>query len=391
MNILLFEGRGQYNTPPLYIDKLSRRLVARGHNTFRIDLTDEPPTQAILEEITRMRESDGLQIDFSFSLNGMYPAPLNNRDLFEIIEIPHFTYLIDHPFHHMSRFVNPASEFLYYSCVDRSHLDYLSEFGQPNCMFLPHAVSERDIQFSSPEDTDRGLVFFGTVNRGTSLLEYVEKQASEDLKKLANDVTTRVMKRPEVAIYDHLKFVLKKRNLTEALEQRSVPEAILGISEKIFRTNVRVNLVKQLTELDFEIYGNVSDELNVLWREMDNRIHDPVSEPSMFEVMDRSTLSLNISHFFPDGSHKRVMDSLARGTPVLTTRSKFFEQEFGEYNVLSFFSPLEDSFGDTACEALNRATSFMDNMEEAQEYVKENHTWDVRADQILSRVQDTWF
>ncbi len=380
MKIILFTSRSSYGTIGLYIKRLATALKAAGHTCLIVDLYDKTAT-ANFPKIYRRFQPDltiGINICYYFT---------DKLDFYDLTGTAHFCFLLDHPFYHLHHFINPRSANFYFSCPDRSHVNYIKDlYPEANVCFIPHGISSNELLTSSGSGdgvrSNRG-VFFGSIISADEAFKRLQKKFPPRKVKLAEKLVHHWLKYPLKPVHQVLKEYLERRSILSDYYKPAFRKSILFIMEQYFRAKSRLRFFQQLTDLPVDIYGKIPDSLKPQKPTGKLRLFPPLSHNKMLQKLSIYSWSLNESCFFPDGSHKRIIDSLSQSVPIISTGSRYLSEKYNRNNII-FFDPFKENSVYKAVKKINQ-----DNGKPAREidyngWLDKDDTWEEKAKKILS-------
>ncbi|MCH9608842.1 MAG: hypothetical protein S4CHLAM45_06410 [Chlamydiales bacterium] len=261
-----------------------------------------------------------------------------------VLQIPHFSYLIDPAIYFLHHFQGDYSRV---SCVDEGECEFVKNLGFTKVDFLPHAV-DRTL-FSTASEKSFETVFFG------SCIDYEELELTDQLKEAANKVLTTPC------------------SILEALVEMGIEQEELISSHHLVdlytRGKERVEALRLLPEVT--IWGAGPWEKFVPHA----KVYSPLPFHEVVEVMRRAKFVLNSSPRFKRGYHERIFTALASGAGVITAHTPFLE---GFDGVLTYPPGEWDKIPDL----LLQQTS----VDSGANRVLEEHTWDHRACSLLKHL-----
>lgn len=376
MNIIVFKGKSLNNTLGYFTDGISEGFEKEGHNVYFIDLNKTTNAKDIYSGIK------ALNADFSFSFNIIYPNIFKDNEIYDMLGLPHFAFLTDHPMHHYFKFKNPGSKNLYISCIDRSHIEYITHLsGKKNIFFIPHAVTKKKVQNSKKL---RDFIFIGNMGNPENYLADLKNQFEKEVWNLINEIIEYLMANPGKSLHSGIKDVFTAKNVFQLYEDRKYVQIIMKILEHYIRNKTRIDTLLALKDFDLHIYGLVDPSLKKLSERYTGRFFKNVDYNTIHQLIGESRFSLNISRTLCNGSHERVFESFINKVPVLSTDSEYLRSEFEGNRSACFYKT--NNFSGLVSKAeymVNNYDSVMGDIEEAYGKVAKLHTWENRAKEII--------
>ena len=137
MNILIYNGRYQYNVVRHFVDICINVLKNRNYNVIIIDETIEKDKtiNKVVETFSSILVD--VVIDFGAVISDI---KINNESIYNITNSTYLAIYVDHPSYHMERLSENIKNYL--CCFnDKEHVEYVNEL-LPNhheiAFFLPH-------------------------------------------------------------------------------------------------------------------------------------------------------------------------------------------------------------------------------------------------------------
>ncbi len=380
MNILLI--RGERGTGcDFFLTGLRSAFLDLGHDIEIFDIGEQPYQQEELQ-----RKVAQFQPDFSLGFNQTCPflGSTEVRDMFDALDLPHFAYFIDHPLHHFDRFENPLSDNLYISVVDPTHKDYLAfRSKQDRVYFLPHAVAED--YFAKKTSATEKILFCGSVSSPEKFRQQLSSQLPPREFQIFQRIVQEKIQDFSTSHLTAVRRVLSEFGGEELIADEEYVTGLMTLLDKYIRRKFRVKVLTALKGLPVVIQGNVEVELAERFKSFGFEINrEWVGREQIYELISHHRAVLNISHFFPAGLHVRVVNGLARQTPVISTESKIIKKWFGPTRGVWTFNPGDPaSIRKSTVEFLEEIPKTKADVERGMQAVGEKHTWKQRANRII--------
>ncbi len=327
--------------------------------------------------------------DMTFGING---APFNNQRqmLCDVIEKPHFSYLIDPPyrFHEII-----GSPYIYIGCDDRYGCEFVKDMGVERSYFFPHGV-DKNLAPDQNVDKDIDILMSATFMDYEVLREEWWKLLPEVICLVMDDAIeitfsddhTSFMKAFSDAYKDRLGL---KENPKKIGHDLALPLMLL---ERYIKGKERIELVKSITDANVLLFnghaqGQPGWEKVIGDKHKNIILHEPVSYYDGIEFMKRSKIVLNSFSKNKEGAHDRVFNSLACGALSMTNENIFLKESFEDEKSILFYQP-------NKLENVNAKLNKYLADEELRQKVAEvgrkevmaHHTWDHRIDAL----SDLW-
>lgn len=369
-----------YESKRYFTERFAEALQRKHIQTLIIDVQEGPLSAETIASIIQFGP------DLTCSFNTLLPSS-DNRFLWDLLEIPHWSILLDPAIYSTNLFHSPYSII---SSVDRDDCDMLRTSGFDRSFFFPHAV-EKELIGTGEKEKSIDVVFLGSCYDYESLRVSWMQQNAEAINHVLDDAIDLV-------------FSDNHTSLTEALSKAwgasgASPEGVDFPSlfyylDNYTRGRDRVELIRAIKNAPVHVYGALSDDnaVGILgWSPYlagckNVIVHPAVPFAEGLNVLRRSKIALNSAPFFKNGSHERVLTALSCGALPITTDTKYFREFFEEGKEIAFYQPKHR-------EVVNELVSrYLDDEKERHQIVKQGaevvlkgFTWDVRAEEFLSK------
>lgn len=386
--MILYKGQSQYGALRVHIDQLANALESLGYEPIVIDLLDA-------DAITKTEKALTEGCLFAFSFNGMgIDLKVEERSVYDIVNIPYIAALVDHPHYHIGR-LNTKMNNLVVTCLDRSHLKFLSYYFEPNhikvkSFLLPGGnIKEK----SSVEDIDIflkdrniPLLFTGTF-RG--IPQKTWNNTPITLEKILDDVCDYTLSKDYISIEEAFEYVLKQRNLELGEEhEKKIKLYCLQKVGRYVEGYRRFKCIETLGKagIPVEIYGNGWEELASKWKSL--KYSSPGTVNETLGLLRKSRICLNTNNNFVDGGHERVFNAMINGAAVITDSSLYYNEEFSdEENILMYsWSKLEE-LPEKILKINTQPEKLWHIAKAGKDKVDKKHTWISRAKEIINLVE----
>jgi len=377
--IILFKGETQYGVLNRFIEDIESAFVKDGQKFVTFDLRHN--FESIKQQLVETLNTG--QTLFALGINCMGQFFSDNISVYDILKIPHISWLVDHPIHHFSKIDIPydskkqishiPEKFGVIATIDDSHKQFIDiTFNQHyGCLFLPHGgcVAKNDIERSRHIDA----VFCGT---GISPEIYRQKIKEENIEDFR--LTEKVVELSSVKN--------ERRNLLELTtkvftEEQQKPDRkrfikVMQNAERYWRAKERFRSLKVLDDnrISVNIFGNG-------WEFADFKIHrirKALSFEESLEVFQQSKLSLNSSSFFTHGAHERIFSSMLNGAVSITSTSNYLDNLKGFNKVAEVFKTL-DELPDRMADSLKKSKILREKSNASKIFARKGHTFGHRA------------
>ncbi len=277
---------------------------------------------------------------------------LENQPLGSLWQIPHLFLMLDPPIYFLPQLTAKKG---WFSCVDQKDCEFVSSLGFSNVNFIPHGVDSA-LKTSVGQDREFESVFFGSCIDYEAVAEGWAKKEKELLFRASEKVLAK-----------------EGLSISESLSQLDVTAAdffrLHNELDRYIRGKDRIELIRSMEGLPVHIWGDGPWEKYV----PNQIIHPPIGFEETIQVMQKSKLVLNSSPRFQAGAHERIFYALMCGANVCTGANAYINSILPEIFTYTYGEWERPTFKEWALRA-----------ESAQKRVLESHTWDVRAEKLLS-------
>lgn len=378
--VALLVNYNLYESKRYFTRKFAEALNRKGIETRIIDVQETSMSGDTIASLKRYSP------DLTCSFNSLLPVS-ENRYLWDFLEIPHWSILVDPALYSTQLTRSPYSIL---SCVDRSDLAAVRSNQFDRAFFWPHAV-EKEL---SPGDEKRiyDVVFLGSCYDYESLRASWRQRNPEGFNKVLDDAIDLV-------------YGDNRTSLAEALVQawQKSGQDYKGVDffslfyylDNYTRGKDRVELIRSIKDAKVHVFGDLSTDnaVGVLgWNQYLAGQSNVVVHPSVpfwdsLHLLKQSKICLNSMPFFKNGSHERVLTGLACGSVPITTDNVYFREFFAEGRDLYYY-PMKDkqNVNGIVNELLNNEAKRAEIADKGRQIVMENYTWDVRVEELLEEL-----
>lgn len=307
--------------------------------------------------------------DCTFAFNGIRMLS-NGQSLADQIDVPHISWQVD-----AAHFGREYTEMPLQLIItpDQTSADIFRKWGA-QAFFLPHGgelfplIHEKIYPISFPCSIEDP--------------EIAEAHFSPQLIEAAD----RVLKTPSLCYQDALKGII---DLDDPENDELVQEFDLYL-----RAKERIALIRGLRGLPLHLFGNVRGESTRSFQEIIGgdcssfTFHTGLNVDQMIEAMQRSSILVNSSPMFKTGAHERIFYGQGAGALVLTNDTPWIQQNYkpGD-DILTYQIDNLPTNVEVIKHLLNHPKELSAMASQGRERMAKEHTWELRAKQLLSIVQ----
>lgn len=375
--VCLLVNYNLYESKRYFTRKLAEAMNRKGIETRIIDVNEASLSGDTIASIRRYAP------DMTCSFNSLLPLS-ETKYLWDFLAIPHWAILVDPALYSIQLTRSP---YTILSTVDCSDLDAILAQNFKNVFFWPHAV-EKEL---TPGNEKRiyDVVFLGSCYDYESLRASWRQRNPEAINKVLDDAIDIVFSDNRTSLSEAL---AKAWNASKLSPEGVDFTSLFYYLDTYTRGKDRVELIRAIKDVPVHVFGDLSTDNAVgvlgwpqyLAGQSNVRVHPSVPYWDSLQIMRQSKVCLNSMPFFKNGTHERVFASLACGAVPVTTDNIYFREYFVEDKDLIYYSMKhrEDAnakVNDLIANEAKRA----EMAERGRRIVMENHTWDVRVDELL--------
>lgn len=376
--VCLITNFNLYESKRYFTEKLAEAMQRQGIETKIIDVR-----QGVLGSET-MQTIRKFAPDFTCSFNSFEPIG-EGRYLWDFLEIPHLSFLVDPSFYSTTLINSPFSLL---SCVDRSDCSAIRSNGFEKVFFWPHAV-ERELKPNDNEARTYDVVFLGSCYDYESLRVAWQQRNPIALNKVLDDAIDIIFSNEQASLAEALVTAWQ----ASQLDPQGVDFGTLYYYlDNYTRGKDRVELIRSIKNAQVHVFGDLATDnaVGILsWSQyLASQANVVVCPPTLFgegmEILKRSKIVLNSMPFFRDGSHERIFTGLACGCLPITSESLYLREQFTEGKDLLFYqSKKKDAVNAMIDDLLSHEKKREDMAAHGREIVIKKHTWDQRVEELV--------
>ena len=339
-------------------------------------------------------------------------------NLWDAMSVPYVDILMDHPFHFDRALQNmPADAHLF--VVDRNHVDYVKKYytNIKRVSFLPHGGCAKTIFGADFPAGDAGNNYIRTAYN-KKFPQSVSSDAPRDIDVLYAGALSRVLIEQLIPDFDAitafdgaafsgrcLDRLISEPDLTteEVIRQELAEEGLAGLSpeeEQQYITDFRFldgfavsfyreNAVRNLVEHGIDV-----TTLGVGWEQCewaDNphlHIAGKVSAKEVFSYMRRAKVVLSTQTWFKAGAHDRIFNGMLSGAAVVTDTSTYLQETLDSTQCVQYDLSETGRLYERVSALLDADGARLGMAAAGQAAAAANHTWENRADELLTALAD---
>ena len=377
---------GGVETLDYFSHQMGKTFVEKGFLVLYYDLKKEEQSARVLRKFIRTGETALITFNFECLEKepGVYKEGLGY--IWDEYQIPCYNIVADHPYFYHERLVDLPKQYHHIS-IDRCQERYFKEF-YPKWdafLFLPLAGTELESDISSQkEEKTLDVVMTGNYTE-TAFFEPYIHWINDEYAAFYQGIIDELIEKPYATVEEVALFHCER-------EMGKVPyeELRIAFSKMIFidlyvRNYFRGEAVKALVDagIKVDVFGKGWEKLEVL-HPQNLILHGQVDSLTCLEQLQHAKVSLNVMPWFKDGAHDRVFNSILNGAVCVTDKSKYLCEELRDsegvcYYDLAHLETLPEIVKPLLCNEKKR----QEILNRGYGKVKEKHTWEARANQLL--------
>lgn len=304
----------------------------------------------------------------------------------DIVKRPYVVILVDPPL--FTPEVRP-SPYLIVTCDERCYATASSSQQFPYVTFLPMAI-ESDFPLQEyPKGRPYEVTFLATYFPCEERLIYWQERYGQLLCDIMNTACELFFVDSHISIETAINKALKiffTQEQAGTLPVFPISEIFIEI-ERVLKARLRIAIIKAIKDATVHLF--TPKTMWYQWQQalqgQENVIfHDAVSFVQSFALMQQSKIVLS-SSIKREGVQERTLYGLACGAAVLANRNVFLEEAFEDNVSIALYRINEPEKINEQVNALLAEESKRCKLAACgRELVMRNHTWDVRAESLMS-------
>lgn len=379
---------GGVETLEYFSYRMGETFERMGYKVFYYDLKQEEKSAKLLKKFIKVGET----VLVTFNFEGLEQEPGVYKEgvgyIWDSYGIPCYNIAADHPYYYHERLQNLPKKYHHIS-IDKCQEAYFKEFYPEyhHQGFLPLAGT------ALLEEKCEGEMFdvimtgnFTPTSFCEPYIHWINDEYAAFYQGIIDDLVAHPKQTVEEAILRHCKR-----------EMGDVPydEMRLAMHRMIFidlyvRNHFRGEVVKTLVDagIRVDVFGKGWDELECAHPE-NLVIHPQTTSEACLHHIKHSKVSVNVMPWFKDGAHDRVFNSILNDAVCVSDESRYLREELAEgeglcYYDLSQLEELPKLVKSLLADEKRREEILL----QGKKKVLEKHTWEVRAKQILTWIEE---
>lgn len=389
MRIILLRGESQYDVLGIFIDQLAAAFNLCNIEAHVLNILDTNANVQLLQLLDK-------KVDFFISFNLMGLFTVNKSQwLFDALDIPLISILVDHPIYHLSR-LQAGLQHLLVGVVDQSMLPFLQRFLPKihSPFFLPHgaiACSHSSGIFPDRQQKKHQILLSGTYSSLQGITNEIQSMPTM-IKNLLWDIIDYGICHEGQSLIEITEYVLSEKNILDetvlvdlSTYLEDVHSTYLGYVDRYIRSYWREKDINMLlsNQWNVAVCGNGWEELSEY---SGLSIYSARSGLAVTELMHQAEICLDVGANFIYGAHERTLTAMLNYIPVVVHRNKFYQENFEDQKQLMLYSHNnKDELAEKISTLLDHPEYQIQMGMAAHAAVATRHTWLQRAESILSQ------
>ena len=386
---------GGVETLEYFSYQMGKTFAKEGYLVFYYDLKDEMTSAKRLRKFIRTGET----VLVTFNFEGLEKEPGVYKEgigyVWDEYRIPCYNIVVDHPYYYHDRLADLPKEYHHIS-IDKFQERYFKEFYPEyhHLGFLPLAGTElpgedNNAACSSMQD-ERYMDVIMTGNyTPPSFCEKHIHWINEEYAAFYQGIIDELIAHPHQTVEQaELAACEREMGYTPYDEIRIAMHRMIFIDLYV-RNYWRGEAVKALVDagIKVDVFGKGWEELQCEKPE-NLHIHPQTTSLACLQHLQHAKVSLNVMPWFKDGAHDRVFNSILNGAVCVSDKSKYLCEELQDGEGICYYE-LEkiENLPHIVKDLLQNEKKMQDIVEKGFGKVRENHSWDIRAKQIINWIE----
>ncbi len=321
--------------------------------------------------------------DLIASFNTFAPTS-DGQYIWDLLDTPTLFMIVD-PCLYYSKI--PPSEKLHLSSVDRNDAAILKANGYKDVFFMPHAVTEEPL----PEkEKTLDVVLTGSCYDYESLKEFWQAQLPPAQQKVLEEAAEEVLGAGGISLMQALVNAWNRHRLPP---ENADFMGLFYCLDYYTRGLDRVSLVRSFKNSRVHVFGELAKDhasakkgWSYYLKDMPNvALYSSLHYEAALEIQSRAKFCLNSMPFFKNGSHERILTSLAAGSVPITSESTWTLEEFlNEEELIVYVPGNYEGIEEKVQRLLNDESERAAIADRGRAKVLTRHTWANRAELFLA-------
>ena len=382
--------RGLYDTLDLFSEELEAALKRLGHSVYVLNAV---AMERQLPGLLELAATKGVDCVIAFNNLAYNLGTKEGGNLWDAMSVPYVDILMDHPFHFDRALQNmPADAHLF--VVDRNHVDYVKKYytNIKRVSFLPHGGCANAISSLPDAPRDIDVLYAGALSRVLieQLIPDFDAITAFDGAAFSGRCLDRLISEPDLTTEE----VIRQELAEEGLAGLSPEEERQYITDFRFLDGFAVSFYRENAVRNLVEHGIDVTTLGVGWEQCewaDNphlHIAEKVSAKEVFSYMRRAKVVLSTQTWFKAGAHDRIFNGMLSGAAVVTDTSTYLQEALNSTQCVLYNLTETGRLYERVSALLNADGARRELAAAGQAAAAANHTWENRADELLTELAD---
>lgn len=387
MHVVILTNYNLYESKRHFSVKLAEALERLG---VEVTLIDFQTLEQQSEELRRA--SNPNETIFTCSFNSMIPSK-EGKLMSDYTGVPHIAFFVDPAICYREVLKSNNSII---TCVDHFDCEYVLSQNFKKVFFWPHAV-EKELSADPEQERPYDVVFLGTCYDHENLRNYWRERMSSREVQTIETAVEDVLSDNETPLYKAVRESMLHHGLgqPEGDEFEKKIYYYLNFADNYMRGKDRTELIRSIKNAHVHVFGDISWRVEKPIQGWDHSlkgmknvtIHPPVAFQECLEILKQSKICLNSMPFFKNGTHERIFTGLACGALPITSDNLWVRNNFSHGEDILIYKPKQWHEVDAwVNDYLSDPSKLKQVVEKGREKVMKEHTWDIRAKQLLQRL-----
>lgn len=394
---------GGVETLEYFSYQMGMTFAREGYLVFYYDLKEELTSAKRLRKFIRTGETALV----TFNFEGLEKEPGVYKQgigyVWDEYHIPCYNIVVDHPYYYHDRLVDLPKEYHHIS-IDKFQEQYFKEFYPEyhHLGFLPLAGTELPrgqeretagqdnyMDCESVQDERYMNVIMTGNYTPPSFCEKHIHWINEEYAAFYQGIIDELIAHPHQTVEEaELTACEREMGHTPYDEIRIAMHRMIFIDLYV-RNHWRGEAVKALVDsgIKVDVFGKGWEELQCEKPE-NLHIHPQTTSLACLRHLQHAKVSLNVMPWFKDGAHDRVFNSILNGAVCVSDKSKYLCEELQDGEGVCYYEL--EKIGDLpriVQNLLQNEKKMQEMVVNGIEKVRENHTWDARAKQMINWIE----
>lgn len=394
---------GGVETLEYFSYQMGKTFAKEGYLVFYYDLKEESTSAKRLRKFIRTGET----VLVTFNFEGLEKEPGVHKEgigyVWDEYRIPCYNIAVDHPYYYHDRLVELPKEYHHIS-IDKFQEQYFKEFYPEyhHLGFLPLAGTELPreqeretagqdnyMAYESVRDERYMNVIMTGNYTPPSFCEKHIHWINEEYAAFYQGIIDDLIAHPHQTVEEaELTACEREMGYTPYDEIRIAMHRMIFIDLYV-RNYWRGEAVKALVDagIKVDVFGKGWEELQCEKPE-NLHIHPQTTSLACLQHLQHAKVSLNVMPWFKDGAHDRVFNSILNGAVCVSDKSKYLCEELQDGEGVCYYEL--EKIGDLpriVQNLLQNEKKMQEMVVNGIEKVRENHTWDARAKQMINWIE----